>query len=409
MSRHGDDALARAPPRVAALTVSTNAGEPVPRDRALERLREHAHRDERVAQVRRAQERVAPARRAGALARRRRRAAEQIASARTAGVGDRLEAEQQQRVEPSPANVSAASRASISRQLDGSRPAWTISRTASSPVAKSGELDARAPARHRRRGSTRTHASVMTPSVPSEPSSSRSGDGPAPDAGSRRDSQTSPRAVTARIDSTRSSMCVGPVAKCPPARVAIQPPSVDSSNDCGKNRSVIPCAAAAPRAAGRSRRPGCARRATTGSTSSTRSSRAEVERHRARVARAGTRVDAADDARPAAVRRRPRGSRRRTTRARARSSTSSDGQRDGVRRVREARRGGRARRQVRGAVGVHGARVGVLGADRGQRRRDRHARRRQLDAAPAPPARPSRSRGARPARRRPSPGVGSSS
>ena len=73
----------------------------------------------------------------------------------------------------------------------------------------------------------------MTASVPSEPSSMRSGDGPAPDAGSRRLSHASPVAVIARIDSTRSSMCVGPVAKWPPARVASQPPSVASSNDCG--------------------------------------------------------------------------------------------------------------------------------------------------------------------------------
>ena len=29
-------------------------------------------------------------------------------------------------------------------------------------------------------------------------------------------------------------MCVGPVAKWPPARVASQPPSVENSNDCGK-------------------------------------------------------------------------------------------------------------------------------------------------------------------------------
>ncbi len=36
-------------------------------------------------------------------------------------------------------------------------------------------------------------------------------------------------------------MCVGPVAKCPAARVAIQPPRVENSNDCGKKRSVSPC------------------------------------------------------------------------------------------------------------------------------------------------------------------------
>ena len=39
--------------------------------------------------------------------------------------------------------------------------------------------------------------------------------------------------VRARTDSTKSSMCVWSVAKWPPARVAIQPPSVEYSNDCG--------------------------------------------------------------------------------------------------------------------------------------------------------------------------------
>ncbi len=82
---------------------------------------------------------------------------------------------------------------------------------------------------------------VITPSAPSEPSSIRSGLGPAPDPGSRRDSH-SPAGVIARTLSTRSSTCVSRVAKCPPARVATQPPSVDSSKDCGKKRIVRPCA-----------------------------------------------------------------------------------------------------------------------------------------------------------------------
>ena len=68
--------------------------------------------------------------------------------------------------------------------------------------------------------------------MPSEPSSMRSGDTPAPEPGTRRDCHA-PVGVIARTDSTRSSMCVSTVAKCPPARVAIQPPSVDSSKDCG--------------------------------------------------------------------------------------------------------------------------------------------------------------------------------
>ncbi len=111
-------------------------------------------------------------------------------------------------------------------------PACTISRIASRPAAKSGNATVAA-RRRSGRGCTRTQASVMTASVPSEPSSMRSGEGPAPEPGSRRDCHTSPAAVSARTDSTMSSMWVFSVAKCPPARVAIQPPSVESSNDCG--------------------------------------------------------------------------------------------------------------------------------------------------------------------------------
>ena len=106
-----------------------------------------------------------------------------------------------------------------------------MTRTASAPSSKRAKRTVR-PARCSGRGWTRTHASVMTPSVPSEPSSRRSGDGPAPEPGSRRDSQA-PLGVIARTDSTTSSTWVGPVAKCPPARVAIHPPTVESSNDCG--------------------------------------------------------------------------------------------------------------------------------------------------------------------------------
>ena len=72
----------------------------------------------------------------------------------------------------------------------------------------------------------------MTPSVPSEPRKSRSGEGPAPEPGSRRDSAT-PVGVTTRIDSHRSSMWVYTVAKWPPERVASHPPRVENSKLCG--------------------------------------------------------------------------------------------------------------------------------------------------------------------------------
>ena len=52
----------------------------------------------------------------------------------------------------------------------------------------------------------------MTPSDPSEPTSIRSGLGPAPEPGSRRDSH-SPAGVIARADSRKSSMCVQMLAK----------------------------------------------------------------------------------------------------------------------------------------------------------------------------------------------------
>ena len=127
--------------------------------------------------------------------------------------------------------MSAASVGSSSRQVAGRSPAWSSRRTAVAPVAKSGAASVAA---HRctGRGWARSQAEVMTPSVPSLPSSTRSGLGPAPEAGSRRDSQT-PVGVTARTDSTRSSTWVGPAEKCPAARVAIQPPTVERSKLCG--------------------------------------------------------------------------------------------------------------------------------------------------------------------------------
>ena len=114
-------------------------------------------------------------------------------------------------------------------------------------------------------------------------------------------------------------MCVGPVAKCPAARVASQPPSVDSSNDCGKNRSVMPCAASWASSRG-PLAPAWMRAERDDPVDLQHAVEPpEVERHRAGVAGAGHRVDAADDARPAAVGRDGEVRRRRTTRARARA------------------------------------------------------------------------------------------
>ena len=116
--------------------------EPVPRDRRLERLRQHAHRHERVAQVRRAQERVPPRGRAAAAALGRTCAAVRPADGERRGRAPRRRPPRTRaRAGPrSPANVSAASRADTSRQLAGRRPDCTIARTASQPAANDGNV-----------------------------------------------------------------------------------------------------------------------------------------------------------------------------------------------------------------------------------------------------------------------------
>ena len=60
------------------------------------------------------------------------------AKARSAGSTTSSKPSTSSACEPSPASVSAASRGSISRQLAGRSPAWTIARTASQPPAKVG-------------------------------------------------------------------------------------------------------------------------------------------------------------------------------------------------------------------------------------------------------------------------------
>ena len=66
-------------------------------------------------------------------------------------------------------------------------------------------------ARNTGRRCTRIHAEVMMPRMPSLPIIIRSGDGPAPEPGSRRDSHQ-PCGVSIRTDSTKSSMWVWLVA-----------------------------------------------------------------------------------------------------------------------------------------------------------------------------------------------------
>jgi hypothetical protein len=56
-------------------------------------------------------------------------------------------------------------------------------------------------------GTTRIHASVITPSAPSEPSTSASGEGPAPLDGKSFDCHT-PRGVSIRVAAVSASMRV---------------------------------------------------------------------------------------------------------------------------------------------------------------------------------------------------------
>ena len=74
--------------------------------------------------------------------------------------------------------------------MDGIQAAWEISRTASAPGGEVVELDRRGDLARWAASRTRTQASAITPRIPSEPISIRSGLGPAPEPGSRRLSQS---------------------------------------------------------------------------------------------------------------------------------------------------------------------------------------------------------------------------
>src|SRR5436190_22901042 len=87
---------------------------------------------------------------------------------------------------PDPTPLSSASAGSSSRQFAGWRPDCARALHARAPLWKSGNATD-ALARYRGAGCRRIHASVITPRMPSDPSASRSGFGPAPEEGYRRD------------------------------------------------------------------------------------------------------------------------------------------------------------------------------------------------------------------------------
>ena len=199
--------------------------EAIPGDRRLERLRQHAHRDERVAQVRRAQERLAPAAdRVGepppdAARSQRPPWSPQHSSASDIHGSTSCSADSN----PSTSSACVPSPAPVDPRLVGvDQPAVrrVQARLRQRPDRLGAGSEARRTGRPPRRGAsgrgrTRTHASVITPRVPSEPISIRSGETPAPDPGAAA-TPTRPAGVSARTDSTRSSMCVYSVAKWPP-------------------------------------------------------------------------------------------------------------------------------------------------------------------------------------------------
>ena len=105
---------------------------------------------------------------------------------------------------PSKPRAFGASPGSSKRQFAGHNFVCTICLTASAPAPKEENVTA-AEARKRGRAWSRVQASAIIPRIPSLPNTSRSGLGPAPLPGRRRDSQM-PLGVTIRTDSTKSSM-----------------------------------------------------------------------------------------------------------------------------------------------------------------------------------------------------------
>ena len=187
MSRQVTLPSRRAPRAAAPLTVSTNAGSRSHVIAVSNVSRQHAHRHERVAQVGRAQERLAPRAEPPprALATSppcARQSVERARRARSTAAAPRSRA-RAARASRRRRTSARASRASIRRQLAGRSPACTIVAHRARRRPRSRRSARARRARCSGRGSTRTHASVITASVPSEPSSSRSGDGPGARAG----------------------------------------------------------------------------------------------------------------------------------------------------------------------------------------------------------------------------------
>ncbi len=418
--------------------------EPRPARRGLERLHERAAVEQVVAQVRARRSAGAPSPPPAPC---RRTAARRLRSSAAAGPAPRadrplvaLPAEHEQ------AALAVAERArgghpGAPRRRRRARPARcrcaSRSRRTGARRRAPGPPARAAAARRRRRrtsartsprggcpaatGRTRSATRVITPSAPSEPTTSSRSDGPAAVPGAPSVA-SSPAGVAQRSATTFSSIRPCPVEDWPAERVATQPPTVAHSKLWGTCASRSPCSPSARSASG-SRTPGA--NTAVSERSSTDSSRvhpAEVERHDAREPLARG-LQAADHARAAAerhhrhavlgarraARRRPgRGrpgarprrarprSRRRAGRAGRGSSCRGSAARASRHRRARARRRPPPPARARAAAGSSGARrrtsasaTGVSTIAAGQPERRAGRRRRARAAAARPPARPS--------------------
>ena len=238
---------------------------------------------------------------------------------------------------------------------------------------------------------------MITPRIPSEPISIRSGLGPAPEPGSRRLSIIARRRDGAdRLDQV---VDVRVERREVPAGAGRDPAAerreLERLREVAQRQAVLAQLVLEARAGRAGLDP---RRARVRSTSSTRSSRRRSIVDRAGVAVADRGLDAADDAGPAAVRDRRRAAPRRTSRAPRPTSRLVARERDHVAARGRSGRGRRARRRGRPcrtrATRGRTARSSRSSASDGRRL---EARRRQLDVLERRPAarrRPRRSRDA---------------
>ena len=302
----------RSASRAAAVTRLVEGVEALPGDRGLERVGQHPERDEHVAQVRRAQERLAPgagraaARSLGrlvpcpAVLARTARAPRAIRS--STGVVGRLEAEHEQRAR-AVAGARQRRLARVDQPAVGRLQPRLRRRPAPprAPAAKSAKRTARAGA-CARRGCTRTHASVITPRIPSraeqQPVGRRAGAGARqpprlPHAGRRDRADRLDEVVDVRLSPSRSARrrASRSSRRASRARTTAGSSAASARARASCSSSAGPSAPAWMRAARE-----------TASTSSTRSSAPRSSVTAPANACRDARLDAADDARAAAER-----------------------------------------------------------------------------------------------------------